>query len=68
MSDESAKAVGRPFWSYFKFPAGVIAIVAGAAGIGALHPFDAFSLAFVLLVLWLAWSMASGLYPWSMRL
>lgn len=65
--EELESSYRRPYWSYFAFPAGVIVIAASAAVTGTIPPFDAFNLALVPLMLWLVYSVVSGMYPWSMR-
>jgi hypothetical protein len=68
-SGDSGTSIERPStWRYFKFPAAVTTVL---AVLGAAVPDAAGSLVplwLVLMVVWMAFSIVSGAYPWSMRM
>jgi len=65
-TDDETEIDRPPMWWYFKSPALLVAIVAGSAWAGVATLEEMLTPALFLFTLWLAWSVTSGAYPWSL--
>jgi len=53
---------------YWKTPIGITLLAIVAVALRPSEAFGVFPLWLVCMIGWMAWSMVSGLYPWSMRI
>ena len=67
MSD-AADIERPPTWWYWKTPAGVTAAFAGLAALSPGNVISLFPIWMLFMLAWMAWSIVSGLYPWSIRM
>lgn len=51
----------------FTIPIGAAIVATGLVVVGESTVWDAYGIFILVFVVWMAWSIVSGLYPWSMR-